>query len=414
MYINLNCPTCFTNNEERSIRKALLGTDKIYLEAYFDKATDYDDLICQCGKEIKQDSFYIQSEKIMEISFLTLSESVSKKIEYCNICEGAIIDHILYENDRGRSEYDLSEQDIKDLENLGTPIPLLIPGILSHKTTNELIAMLSCQNCGFGFNKYDSDLLVNHSEFTFYDDDRAFTKKEINYLHERLNYFKLRDFASDYGITFKEEDLIEFRYYLQKHPLLGFKHPVGQQIYKLLQTHFIERHYEVLEPGVIVFRGRTISKSAINYEPNEMWNPPQTWASHGRYNPVGSSVLYCCSKEEYIPFEVNPTSKQDICIAHIHIKETLTMLNVDRLLFRFNSLIREISDVDGVYNDNYALTNYIADCCKEIGYNGIQYSGVRGEDYHNYAFLSFNKAEDMSIVYINRQEIGLQYNIINQ
>lgn len=270
---------------------------------------------------------------------------------------------------------------------------------------------LKCQNCGFGYNRYNPSTDRTRSEYKFFREDAVYSESEIQQFYEIIKYLRIRDFASDYGVQINIEELTEFADYLRANHMLGYFHNVGQTIFNLLKTHYDKAHYEVLKVGTIVLRGRTVQKNNIDYGVDQMWNPPQSWASHGRFNPVGSSVLYCCDNVDSIPYEINPTAKQDICIAHVYIRRPLIMLNIDRLFYKFNDLVRESSNNDGIYNSDYALTNYIAECCKEIGYHGISYKGVRGEDYTNYAILNFSNTEDMSINHVKRMKINVKYEI---
>lgn len=412
MYINLQCNTCFRGNQKnKKIKDAVMEIELPFLNSYFDQAGEDDELQCGCQKAIAKNEYYISKDTFLEISLRALSESISKKIHYCFNCEGASIDKVIDDDSDHKGLYDLSDDDIRNLVSLGQPVDNLVNYILDYKTKSSILLMLKCQNCGFGYNRYDPQTDRTRSEYKFIRDDKVYSDQDMQQFYKIIKYSKIRDFASDYGMEIDTEDLFEFAKYLRANHMLGYFHNVGQSIFKLLKMHFVKAHYTVLKEGRIVFRGRTITKSSSDYGIDQMWNPPQSWASHGRFNPVGSSVLYCCDNIDSIPYEINPTAKQDICIAHVYIRRPLIMLDIDRLFYKFNDLVRENSNNDGIYNSDYALTNYIAECCKEIGYHGITYKGVRGEDYTNFAILSFADTNDISINCVQRMNIKIKYEI---
>ncbi|AZS14669.1 RES domain-containing protein [Paenibacillus lutimineralis] len=412
MYINLNCNTCFRGDQKnRLLKEAVMETESHFLDSYFDQASEDDELKCKCQKDIAQNAYYISDDNFSDICIRILSESISNKIHYCFNCEGAFIDQVIKDDSEYKGMYELSDNDIQNLTSLGQPVDNLIYYQLETKTKESLLLMLKCQNCGFGYNRYDPSTDRTRSEYKFFREDVVYSETDIQQFYEIIKYLKIRDFASDYGVKINIEDLTEFGSYLRANHMLGYFHNVGQTIFKLLKTHYDKEHYEVLKPGTIVLRGRTVPKNSTDYGIEQMWNPPQSWASHGRFNPVGSSVLYCCDNIDSIPYEINPTAKQDICIAHVYIRRPLIMLNIDRLFYKFNDLVRESSNTDGIYNSDYALTNYISECCKEIGYHGISYKGVRGEDYTNYAILNFTSTEDMSITHVKRMKINIKYEV---
>ena len=407
MYVNLECHTCFRTNSERLLREALNYADDVYINAYFEVVDLYDDsMTCRCNKTLDCHNRYIELSRFEETTILLLSKYISNRIECCSHCEGKIISRIIDEYYAGESIYELSDSDLKKILSLGKKINDLIEFQLDIRSDRKLVSMLYCRNCGFGFKEHET---YNSFDQQFELEEKVYTIDEIERVYEQLRYSRLKDFAKEYGIQITENQMISFVTYLKKHPLLGLNHPVGRNIYKLLKEHYIRKHSSVLEPGTLLYRGRTISKSHENYSFEELWQPPQSIASHGRFNSVGSSVLYCCNKRDFIAIEINPYHKQDICLAVISVKKKMIMLDIDRLFHQFYGFLKENSEYEGIYNLDYVLTNYIADCCKAIGYNGVVYAGVKDTGYTNYAFINFDKQVDLDIVWIERLDVRIQY-----
>lgn len=402
----IDCGTCIKNHRERLLTEALSYVDDVYIDAYFDMADTHDDIICRCNKRIEPPGPYIEENRFIDTSIELLSKYISNKIECCSHCDGTIIDQLIEDHHSGESDYEMSDDDVEYFLSLGTKINDLIEFPLDFKSDQKLISMLHCKNCGYGFKEHEP---FNSFDQKFQLDEKVYTLNEIDKVYEQLRYTKIKDFAKEYGIKINENKMIKFVTYLKKHPLLGLNHPVGKNIYKLLKEHYTRQHFSILEQGTFLYRGRTIPKKSENYAIEQLWQPPQSIASHGRFNSVGSSVLYCCNKRDYIALEVHPHHKQDICLAVLSVKRRMIMLDIDKLFYKFNGFLKENSEYDGIYNLDYVLTNYIADCCKAIGYNGVVYSGVKDSGYINYAFFNYEKHIDLEIAWIERLVIKIQY-----
>nr|WP_278046245.1 RES family NAD+ phosphorylase [Clostridium beijerinckii] len=181
--------------------------------------------------------------------------------------------------------------------------------------------------------------------------------------------------------------------------MLGFKHDTGKKIYDLLNNIYNNIECEILNSESILYRGRTRKEDRPAFKDNEMWNPPDGITSHGRYNQIGISVLYCSTKQKVLPYEIHAGLDDIVEIVKFKLKENMKILDVDDVFEEF----------DGFFNSNYVeskelkkkylLPNYIRDCCKDIGYNGIAYRSVHDDSCKNYALINFK--EDINIELIS-------------
>ncbi|NWQ43306.1 hypothetical protein MLOOGBEN_21635 [Bacillus sp. EB106-08-02-XG196] len=67
-------------------------------------------------------------------------------------------------------------------------------------------------------------------------------------------------------------------------------------------------------------------------------------------------------------------------------KSELTLLNMD-FFHEFQGFFDEKNMDTKQFKEVYLLPNFIRDCCVEIGYHGVRYTGVHQENgkYTNYA-----------------------------
>ncbi|MEE3951642.1 RES domain-containing protein [Peribacillus frigoritolerans] len=410
MFYNLQCKSCFRNKNYNNLRNFLLGhVDNLKIEAVFDIGEYDGEVYCECKKPVKKGDLYIYCDRFEEISIRLIAENISKKVEFCSKCEGEKMNSLL-------DEYvELLEpakgiDEIEDyLFDLGTEVKHLFDyPIGNYKLENKIIKHLNCQNCGAG---YDSISIGNPYYDSLKPDDKAYTKAEVDSFYRNIDFNKINSFAKYYGIRLSITELEEFVNFIQDFPLLAFKHNVGQKIYEMLESHFRSPNAGTIVPPWTLFRGRVKHKLSKPFSTDEMWEPPKGVASHGRYNTVGSSVLYCCTDINFIPYEIYPNNYQNLCIAKVKVNKGLKILNIQQLFNKFNGFVGESSDYIGIYNSNYSLTNYIAECSRNIGYKGVQYAGVKGGKYKNFAFFNYTKGEDLIINEVTTIDLDIQYSI---
>lgn len=193
---------------------------------------------------------------------------------------------------------------------------------------------------------------------------------------------EIHNFGKEYNINISLEELEDFKEYLYSSPLLAYKHATGQKIYDALKKHYDDANYSILEISEIVYRGRVRKIDQPKYIDDELWNPPMGVSTHGRYNSIGISVLYCCETIENIPYELYPTKNEVVDIARMGINSSLKLLNIGNIFRGFEGFFDEIDAESKLLKRSYLLPNFVKDCCSAIGYHGVMYQGVRGENYY--------------------------------
>ncbi|ONG66637.1 hypothetical protein BKK42_01410 [Bacillus cereus] len=409
-YYNLECLECFKKTCYRTLRKYLLNSfDRNILESYFDLGDAEDSLECRCGYPIEDGELYISEDRFWEYSLRLIHQQLSSRIEYCSHCQGQYMGDMLDKQWKYAENPDEEVSKIREAYELGIEIKGLFElPVGSYKIENEIIRHLTCQNCGYGYNP---DAPKGASMTCFEPEDKAYSSSDIEDFDRLIDFKRINSFAENYGITLSAKELEDFVSYLNEYPMLAYKHEVGIKIYDMLSQHYEASDGEVLIERNSFYRGRTCSKGMVDYSANQMWEPPKEVASHGRYNMVGTTVLYCTNNINYIPYEIHPNNHQKICIAKIQVKRPLKIFNIHRLFNKFQGFIGEVVSQDGLYNPNYALTNFIAECARQIGFKGVQYNGVNGGDYKNYAFFNFEKGKDLEITEVTSSNYKITYQI---
>ncbi|MGG1660970.1 hypothetical protein [Brevibacillus sp. NRS-1366] len=354
-----------------------------------------------CNNKIAVDDYYIPDTKEMDFTRKVgqlIGEEISRYVDYCSHCD--IIKelnqvNVVSLNHFGEMVYSEGE-DITDF---------LKRHFVPYDYIENVIPFISCKCCGFGFDNINESWSIGR----FDQSDKIFTSEDISsYLD--IDMEDWHNFAEQYHVYLHSFELLDFLTYLQKTPMFAIKHSVGEKIFELFKSMYDAGDYRVLH-NVNLYRGRKRNIGSKKYEPEEMWNPPFGVSSHGRYNIVGTSVLYLTSKKKYIPDEVNYSHGEKLDIATVRIKNPLKILDLSNLLGGFGRFLSQPADNRNILKLEYLLTNYISECCKIIGFHGVQYKGVKEGNYDNYAIINFSKNEDAQITSVEEVEVRIVYKL---
>lgn len=183
--------------------------------------------------------------------------------------------------------------------------------------------------------------------------------------------------------------------FLRTTPLLGYKHPLGKNIYKELKnTKF---PIITLSKNDCFYRARKVNGSDI-LESSEMLHAPLGKSMEGRFNHSGQSHLYLANSKETAIKEVIYNLKnslvwvQDLKISNdvenildLTFDITNISLNDNTLLLSLSltNALEENKNNLGNWKPDYFLTRFIMDCAKELKYNGIKYNSTRSLNDYN-------------------------------
>ncbi|MGE7929217.1 hypothetical protein [Lysinibacillus xylanilyticus] len=97
-------------------------------------------------------------------------------------------------------------------------------------------------------------------------------------------------------------------------------------------------------------------------------------------------------------------------IAKYIVKEPLILFKVDEA-FKYFSYISKENKESIVLKRNYLFTNYLANVCNEIGFDGIYYKGAGDKNYYNIAI--FEKAISKLVSHTDIETLSFKtvYNI---
>ncbi|CAM3934781.1 RES domain-containing protein [Bacillus paramycoides] len=366
-------------------------TPPVYIVGYAEEGEYY----CEdCGDELSPTEFYIncatEKEEIIRIVSEKIGELLSEKFDYCSHCStGQEIETLLYVAEK---------EDISHINNAGEDLyDFLTENGVTEKYFDLVLESLVCPKCNYGTGRDPRDPDNGNFELL----DKVYTSEEIDSFWG-FDEQAFIEIAKKYNIDIDASKFSEFRDYLFEKPLLAYKHALGRELYKTLENIYLQKDYFKLQIGVELFRGRNRGKDKKNYTSDAMWNPPKGETSHGRYNPVGISVLYCTDDIKGIPYEIEPKKNEVTDVATFTNCKVLNLLDIDEIFNGFEGFLSSESEESTNVRKGYLITNFIAICCIEIGFDGVKYKGANGLDYYNYAFFTSN-SETFSISTITKE-----------
>ncbi|KUF32694.1 hypothetical protein AMR94_07635 [Bacillus sp. G3(2015)] len=355
-------------------------TPPVYIVGYAEEGAYY----CgDCGDELFPTESYIhhktEEEEIIRIVSEKIGDLLSEKFNYCSHCpSGQEIEALRYVAEKEEIDSLISDagEDLYDfLSENGVP----------ESYRDSVLKNIVCPNCNHGVGCNYSDPDNGYFELQ----DKVYTNEEIDSFWG-FDEQAFIEIAKKYNIDIDPSKLSGFSDYLFERPLLAYKHPIGKELYKTLEKIYSQKDYFKLEIDVKLFRGRNRGKDKKQYTSDVMWNPPKGETSHGRYNPVGISVLYCTDDIKGIPYEIEPKKNEVTDVATFTNRKVLNLLDIDEIFSGFEGFLSSENQESTNVRKGYLITNFIAICCIEIGFDGVKYNGANGLGYYNYAFFTPN------------------------
>lgn len=392
--ICVNCIEILRILDENDITINCLDNPPIFIVGY----DESEHKTCSiCNKNFDTMDLYLKnlddSDEIENLAIDIIADKLSKEIDFCGHCDGEIVESY-YRAMRKEVDKKITNPfgiDVYDfLENRGIEPTSNIASILIEK--------LKCQNCGCGTD-YDSGLFSLEDNIYFRADMDSF-------------YGNIRKLGFQYGIEISEYELNEFFDNLKKSIMLASISNTGKKILELVAKVYDSKNIYKVEVGVKLFRGRKRAKKEKKYEIDQLWNPPSKVASQGRYNLIGSSMLYLCDHIEAIPYELNLCHGECIDIGEFEVKKKLDVFDIEDMFSEFGDYVYLSSESTDVVKEEYLFCNYIAQCCEYIGFDGIKYPSNKERQDYNYAI--FDKKTTSSFKINNTWEINFKIKYLEE
>lgn len=332
-----------------------------------------------CNEVLEPQTMYFDDEReadyCKELIAEKIGEILSEKIEFCSHCEGAEIEQLEYTASKEGVELQTGGIDVWDFMSENNVLEFYY---------DLVITKLVCQNCHYGEEDYHPKHNPMGGHFDL--DDCIYTQEDLDEFWG-VDEQQLSDLALNYKIDFKSDEIKDFIEFLYEKPLIAFKCETAKKLYSLLNEVFKAEDFARMQVGELCYRGRSRGKDNSKFKVKDLSYPPSGVATHGRYNTIGVSVLYCTNDINGIPYEIEPKKNQFVDIVELKCVKELKLFNIDSIFKGFSEYTSKENIESKTLKKNYLFTNFISDSCSDIGYDGITYGSVGTLSHKNMAFF---------------------------
>lgn len=386
-----------------------LCVNRILNESLEIVGTSYD---CNnCDSLMLEGECYIEDEEyFMDKIFEFMGNLVIKEIKCCKECgDGAEI-QALFPSIKS-CFYDKDDNPEKIFEELDTSIPIedILNDLFSYdddfwnRYYDEIVKYVHCPNCLNGSGESYRDK-TDYGELNIYTE--VYRETDINRFNHDFYGDELVEINNDiHGLadSFSIDELINLKSQYIRNKTFVAQNQTFYKLEKFIKKLFVDGMTYVLAPNRVIFRTRT-AKSGVELLVGEMWEPPYNVASHGRYNDIGTSVLYCANNSDVLKKEVSLSENENYNIAKIITHKEFKLFPINYIFKgKYSGLIdKRVVDESSIFKEQYILSNILSAICLQVGFDGIVYQSTKDNISIDYAlFNKYEKNKDMEIIGID-------------
>ena len=187
---------------------------------------------------------------------------------------------------------------------------------------------------------------------------------------------------------FTETELMNFSSFLSRTPTLAMIDDVGMRIFQFIKELYESGEKQLNFDKECYYHSRNRSVAAAPYTADLMLKAPHGLPGTGRYNHAGRSHYYYADTKNGAENEVKKYLKKEEVTQTIRLIpiRPICLLDLSGTLQRgkiFLKFIRfSLSDAKDNTPREYLIPGFVADCCREIGFEGIKYYG--SQEHNNY------------------------------
>ncbi|MCM1160744.1 MAG: RES family NAD+ phosphorylase [Roseburia sp.] len=373
-----------------------------------------EDMICtECGCKIVKGESYIKREDcVFDIVFQYLAEQIMDEIECCEQCgDGEDIQGLYPSIKSCFYDEDDDPEAIFDSFNTASTIEEIMGDVfwdrwdLWEEYFEDIVGFVRCPNCNNG-SGIDYDDKINYGTFDLYT--QVYTKGDIDrfnhdFYGDEIEFIQKE--ISDLAKKFSLDELVALKNKYIQNRIYVACNPVFEKLERFIENLYKQMKWYILSKNRIIFRTRTASIGKLLAK-EELWEPPYGVSSHGRYNGIGASVLYCANNKDVIKKEIALPSGYNYNIAKFILHKDMHLFPINNVFSgEFNGLISEavpLQQQNINFKQQYIIGNIVSAICLKTGYDGIVYRSTKDNVSINYAlFDKYEKGKDIDILSVD-------------
>ena len=201
--------------------------------------------------------------------------------------------------------------------------------------------------------------------------------------------FDIKQISDVVGLkrTFEElsiEECSKFVEFLSEYPYLSLKNPIGQKIFEN-----ISQFSKINIDNIILYRVRKMeNRKTLPYVYREMFQPQFRDTFQGRFSGLGLNYLYFSDSSNAAVEETISSGERCtlLTVRLIKIKQILDITDENKPIFQYCHF--PSGNIAEKLSIEYLFPNYVSDCAKYLGFDGIKYRSVQSAGAINYVFFN--------------------------
>lgn len=365
-----------------------------------------------CKNVVLEGESYIGDKgEFHEIIFKYLAEIIMKNIACCTECgQGGEIQSLRGSIKSCYYDEDDNPEDIFERLDTARTIKDVIYDVFGFRENfwydyyENIVKFIQCPICpnGSGPN-YDDK--IDYGEFNLYTN--VYTNYDLDQFNHNFYGDELKDIymdISELAKNFSFDELVSIKNDYINNKTIPEENPLLHKLELFIKELFTNKKYYILPKDRLVFRTRTSPKGKALTK-TDLWEPPCNAVSHGRYNDIGVSILYCANNRNGIKKEIKLHDGHMYNIAKLMIYKPMFLFPINHIFNKdFSGLIDETipnNEADIPFKQQYIFSNIVSAICFKTGYDGIAYRSTKDFISTNYAlFCKYNKEKDIDIINI--------------
>jgi len=238
--------------------------------------------------------------------------------------------------------------------------------------------------------EHDPDIMYDVPNKEYIDDSKeCYTRANASEMNSIGYAFKVVNvrILDDRTEFVSAKELMNFMTVLSETKTFASDHPVGRTIFAKICEMWDHDEYVGLDNDYY-YHARTVNEESAPYTYREMLKAPHGVTGPGRFNYPGEAYYYTADSLDGAKREVRIHNKNSrIQVVKIKPDKPAKLLDLFEPMRWGREFLKYVRFTIPENNNSYMpreylIPNYVSDCCRKIGFDGIKYYG--GKDYCNY------------------------------
>jgi len=209
------------------------------------------------------------------------------------------------------------------------------------------------------------------------------------------------------------DELVNFYRFIYKYPMLAMDddYGTGKKIYNLIKDNYIT--YLIKENNMTLYRARKYEhEEQMPYSENDVYLAPYGVSRRGRFNSPEMNHLYLSTDLDATLQELGVKAEEKYAILKCTPRHEIQLFDLTRGEYSLQNFC--LKNTIESNKKEYIFPNFISNCCRRAGYEGIKYRSVKNSTQINYVLFehsmgNFETIEFCDYIIDEIKEFNIRY-----